>query len=185
MEEKLAVLRYRNCCKLHPFLPSLLSLPLRRSGLTRINSSNLPNTLCIIILILSQEVIRTRNQTTAPFPLSFNPRLLLSSHSDQQILANPWLLILLKPFQDTKVLCLCYPFHWIRSWPTYCLVNLDYFHLVWPFLEKNFPDLWKPNMNASWFLTACLNFFWVINMVHSGSWNNSFWILSPSRIWLL
>lgn len=129
-----------------------------------------PQHPCLIIFLISpQKVIRTRNHTPPPLTLSFNPNLLWASHSYQPNLTNPQLLILVMPFQVNKVI-----FSVIISTElglgqlTVQLIGQStLIILVWPFLEKNFPNLLKPNMNTSWSLTGCLNFFRLIDMVHT------------------
>lgn len=116
-----------------------------------------PQQPCLINLITSfQKVVRTRNQATPLSLLILISFLLLSTSSSRS------LLLILVLFHVNKAICFCCHFHWISSWPTYCLVDwtvsLDYFSLA--FLgEKNFPDLLKPNMNTSWFPTGWLKLF--------------------------
>lgn len=89
--------------------------------------------------------------------LSLNPNLLFTLTLLSPVLAGPycyWLLL----FHVNKTIRFCYHFSLksvlgqlshLVDWT----VNLDYFGFG-PFL--GFPDLLKPNMNTSWFLTGCL-----------------------------
>lgn len=113
----------------------------------------LPQQPCLINFLTSlQKVVRTRNQTTPPLSLLILISFLLLSTSSSRSL-----LLILVLFHVNKAICFCCHFHWISSWPTYCLVdwtvNLDYFSLA--FLgEKIFLIYWNQIWIPHGFLLA-------------------------------